>query len=115
MQSRFNTLEGEAMTIKEANDEMLHRGFFNVIFESDSKIVVDAILSSQLGIYEFSLLISNIKSLLLLNPDFEVKFVKRQTSMVAHLLAKAIYFKASRSIFYSISHCIGNYLINDMN
>jgi ribonuclease HI len=43
MQSRFNTLEGEAMTIKEANDEMLHRGFFNVIFESDSKIVVDAI------------------------------------------------------------------------
>jgi hypothetical protein len=53
--------------MKEANDEMLHRGFFNVIYESDSKIVVDGISYSRLGISEFSLLISNIKSLLLSN------------------------------------------------
>ncbi|PNX97936.1 mediator of RNA polymerase II transcription subunit 26-like protein, partial [Trifolium pratense] len=41
MQARLNTLEGEAMAIKEAIGEMLQRGFSHVIFESDSKIVVD--------------------------------------------------------------------------
>jgi ribonuclease HI len=103
------------MAIKETIGEMLQRGFTNVNFESDSKIVVDAISSSQLGISEFSLLISNIKSLLLSNPNFEVKFVKRQTNMVAHSFARAAYSIASCRIFYLILRCIDNYLINDMS
>ncbi|CAJ2678429.1 unnamed protein product [Trifolium pratense] len=68
------------MAIKEATEEMIQRGLSHVIFESDSKIVVDAISSRQIGTSEFSMLISCIKSLLLLNPSFEVKFVKRQGS-----------------------------------
>jgi hypothetical protein len=49
----------------------------------------------------FSLLISSIWSLLNLVPNFEVKFVKRQTNMaaLAHTSAKVAYFRPSRYIF----------------
>ncbi|CAJ2640277.1 unnamed protein product [Trifolium pratense] len=42
-QGRLNTFEGEAMTLKEAIEEAMSKGFSHVIFESDSKNVVDAI------------------------------------------------------------------------
>ncbi|GAU14634.1 hypothetical protein TSUD_96980 [Trifolium subterraneum] len=115
MQARLNILEGEAMAIKEAMIEMTQKGFSHVIIESDSKTVIDAISSSQVGISEFSLLISSIKSLLVSNPNFEVKFVKRQANMTAHALARAAYSMSGRRVFESISRCIENQLIKDMN
>ncbi|GAU44727.1 hypothetical protein TSUD_88120 [Trifolium subterraneum] len=115
MQARLNILEGEAMAIKEAMIEMIQKGFSHVIIESDSKTVVDAISSSQVGISEFSLLISSIKSLLVSNPNFEVKFVKRQANMTVHALARAAYSMSGRRVFESIPRCIENQLINDMN
>ncbi|MCI22474.1 eukaryotic translation initiation factor 3 subunit C, partial [Trifolium medium] len=42
---RLNTIEGETLAIKEAVCEVIERGFSHVTFESDSKLVVDAILS----------------------------------------------------------------------
>jgi hypothetical protein len=40
--------------------ELIQRGFTRVIFESDSKVVVDAILSRNVGVSEFSSIISSI-------------------------------------------------------
>jgi ribonuclease HI len=94
-----STQEVEAMAIKEAMEEIIQRGLSHVIFENDSKIVVDAISSRQIEISVFSMLISYIKSLLLLHSNFEVKFVKRQTNMVAQSLARAAYSMSSRYIF----------------
>jgi ribonuclease HI len=71
-------LEGEAMALKEVIYEVKQRGFSHVMFESDSKSVVDVITSSHFRSSEFSTIISHVKSLLLLCPNFEVKFVKRQ-------------------------------------
>ncbi|GAU16129.1 hypothetical protein TSUD_339990 [Trifolium subterraneum] len=115
MHTKLNTLEGEAMALKEALEEMMQKGLSYVIFESDSKVVVDAIHSRQVGLSEFSILISHIKSLLLLNNNFEVKFVKRQANMVAHSLARAAYSMSGRRLFESIPRCIDNYLINEMH
>jgi ribonuclease HI len=112
---RLTTLEGEAMALKEAMCEVKQIGFSHVMFESDSKSVVDAITSSHFGSSEFSAIISHVKSLLLLCPNFEVKFVKRQANMVAHSLARAAYSMPSRCIFESIPRCIENYLIIEMN
>ncbi|PNY16450.1 cytochrome p450 [Trifolium pratense] len=64
--TKLNTLEGEAMGIKEAIEEIMQRGLSYVIFESDSKVVVDAIHSRQDGLSEFSILIFHIKNLLML-------------------------------------------------
>jgi hypothetical protein len=50
------------MTLKESICEVMHRGLSYVIFESDSKIVVHAISSRQVGTSEVSILIFHIKS-----------------------------------------------------
>jgi hypothetical protein len=50
------------MTLKEG---IINRGLSHVIFESDSKVVIDAISFRHVGISEFSIVISHIKSLLL--------------------------------------------------
>jgi ribonuclease HI len=68
------------MALKEAISEVIERGLSHVIFESDSKILVDAISSICVDSFELTILVSHIKSLLLLAPNFEVKFVKRQAN-----------------------------------
>jgi ribonuclease HI len=77
-------IEGEAFAIKEAMCEIIQRDFTQVTFESDSKEVVDTILSRNIGVFEFCFIISSIQSLLLLYPNSEVKFVKRQTNSIVH-------------------------------
>jgi ribonuclease HI len=114
LHSPLNVLEGEAMALREAMKEVMHRGLSHVIFESDSKLVVDAISSKQAGISEFSMLISNIQSMLRMNNYFEVKFVKRQANKVAHSLARAAFSMSRRRIFDSVPRCIVTYLNNEI-
>jgi ribonuclease HI len=112
--STLITLEGEAVAIIEAMEVMKQKGLSHVIFESDSKLVVNAISSNQEGLSEFSTLITHIKSLLRMNNCFEVKYVKRQTNKVAHSLARAANSMFSRCMFESIPRCIHTYLIIEM-
>jgi ribonuclease HI len=72
--------------------EVEHKGFTQVIFETNSKNVVDAIHNLRVGNSEFSSIICNIKNILSLNPNFVAKFVKRQANMVVHTLARAAIF-----------------------
>jgi ribonuclease HI len=81
--------EGEAMALLEALRETIARGWSNVIFESDSKIVVNAVHSNHQGNSEGSSIISSIKLLLHSHSNFEVRFTKRQADMAAHSLARA--------------------------
>jgi ribonuclease HI len=112
--SPYSVMEGEALALIEAMEEMIRRGQTFVTFESDSKLVVDAISSTQNGISEFSILISHIQSLLRLHNYFEVKYIKRQANMVAHTLARAAYSMSRRSIFDSIPCCIETLLNNEI-
>jgi hypothetical protein len=76
----------------------------HITFESDSQLVVGATHAANYnGDSGFSILISNIRNLLNLNPNFEVKFVKRQVNSVAYKLAKAANLWVSPGVFYSIS------------
>jgi hypothetical protein len=72
-----------------------------VTFESDAQVVVEAMHTSHVGVSVFSTLISSFKRLFL-NSNFEVKFVKPQANLVAHLLARVANSWASRCVFYSI-------------
>jgi ribonuclease HI len=110
----FSVLEGEALALVEAMNEVIQRGLPFVIFESDSKLVVDAIYSKQTGVSEFSLLITHIQSLLRLHNYFEVKYVRRQANKVAHYLARAAFSMSSRRVFDYVPPCIETYLINEM-
>jgi hypothetical protein len=48
------------------------------------------------------------------NPNLKVEFIKRQTNMVAHFLAKAAIFWASRFTFEILPLCITPLLNNEM-
>ncbi|XP_058741921.1 uncharacterized protein LOC131614338 [Vicia villosa] len=109
----FSVLEAEALALKEAIQVVSTLHHVPVIFESDSQQVVNAIGSNLGGNSEFSLVINSIKLLLLDIPNFEVKFSKRQTNMVAHTLAKAANSWTRRYMFDDIPPCITLYLINE--
>ncbi|CAJ2642186.1 unnamed protein product [Trifolium pratense] len=96
--------------------EAIHHGFERVQFESDSKLLVDAIHSRRRGNSEFSLIVNDI--ILLMSSsyvNFEVKFVRRQANLVAHTLARAANVWASFHRFEIIPLCIEHLSVNDMN
>jgi ribonuclease HI len=71
-----STIEGEAMALLDAMKKVERIGLRNVIFETNSKSVVDVIHRRVNGISEFSSLIVMIKNVLSLFSNFLVKFIK---------------------------------------
>ncbi|MCH81027.1 cytochrome P450, partial [Trifolium medium] len=114
MDGNCSILEGEAIALLEALKVMTQRGISHVIFETDSKTVVDAIHHLRGGSSEFSFIIRRINNILLCNPNFKVKFVKRQANMVAHTLARAAISWPSRCTFETLPLCITPLLNNEM-
>lgn len=53
-------------------------------------MVVQVVLADYVGISKVSLIIFNIKNLLEVHSDYEVKFIKHQTNSVTHLLIKSV-------------------------
>jgi ribonuclease HI len=107
-------VEGEAHALLEALSRVEERGITHVIFETDSKSVVDAIQKLSSGFSEFSAIICNIQNVLSRNPNFVVKFIKRQANMVAHTLARVAGSWASRCICEILPLCISSLLNNEM-
>jgi ribonuclease HI len=114
-EQNFTVAEGEAMAILEAMREANSRGWSNIIFESDSKVVVEAIDSNPRGRSELCSIIASIKALLQCNPNFEIKFTKRQANMAAHHLARASISKPGRTYFNNIPLCISHIIINEIS
>ncbi|CAK8560665.1 unnamed protein product [Lathyrus sativus] len=109
----MSTVEAEALALKEAIQCAITRNMNFVIFESDSQVVVNVVLSTHVGCSEFSCIISSIKQLLPLIQNFEVKFIKCQANMVAHSLPKAANSWSRRSVINVIPPCIESLLINE--
>jgi ribonuclease HI len=80
--------EGEAIAILETIREAISTGWSNIVFESDSKVVVDAIQANHHRVYELSSTILSIQLLLQCNSHIEIKFIKRQANMAAYALAR---------------------------
>jgi hypothetical protein len=87
-QVRHGSIEGEALTLLEAMKDIASRGINHVNFETDSKRVADALQRPHMEASKFSAIICNVQNMLSLNSNFEVKFIKRQTNIVTHKLAK---------------------------
>jgi ribonuclease HI len=110
----YSTAEGEALALIEALRAMRYRNMQQVIFESDSKNVVDAIRHYRGGCSEFSFLVGHINNLLASSSNFMVEFIKRQANMVAHTLARAAISYARRCTFETLPRCITPLLLNEM-
>jgi ribonuclease HI len=111
----FTVAEGEAMAMLEAMREATSRGWSNIIFESDSKTVIDAIDSNPQGRSELCSIIASIKALLQCNPNYEIKFTKRQANMAAHSLARAVISRPGRTYYHNIPPCIDRIIINEIS
>jgi ribonuclease HI len=114
MNGNCTIVEGESIALIKALHAMEQQGTSHVIFESDSKSVVDAISHLRGGSSEFSILISLINNYLYRNPNFVVKFIKRQANMIAHTLARAVISWSCCCTFETLPICIANSLINEM-
>jgi ribonuclease HI len=110
----YSVVEGEAMALLEAMRAMEQRRISHVIFETDSKSMVDAVLHFHRGNSEFSMLVSLINNMLAFDQNFMVRFIKRQANMAAHSLARAAISWASRCHFETLPICISDLLINEM-
>jgi ribonuclease HI len=114
MDGSCSIVEGESIALLEALKVMGQRVISQVIFETDSKSVVDAIHHFRGGSFGFSIIISNINNTLSCNSNFMVKFIKRQTNMVAHTLARAVISWSSRCTFETLPIYITRLLNNEM-
>ncbi|GAU47873.1 hypothetical protein TSUD_404450, partial [Trifolium subterraneum] len=88
-QTVISSVEGEAWALLLAMEEARHRGLNRVQFESDSKVLVEAIHMKRRGNSEFLSIVHDILSLMSSFINFEVKFLRRQANLVAHTLARA--------------------------
>ncbi|GAU33334.1 hypothetical protein TSUD_165990 [Trifolium subterraneum] len=88
-QTVISSVEGEAWALLLAMEEARHRGLNRVQFESDSKILIEAIHMKRRGNSEFLSIVRDILSIMSSFINFEVKFVRRQANLVAHTLARA--------------------------
>ncbi|GAU11220.1 hypothetical protein TSUD_342100 [Trifolium subterraneum] len=113
-QTVISSVEGEAWALLLAMKEARHRGLDRVQFESDSKILIEAIHMQRRGNSEFLSIVHDILSLMSSFINFEVKFVRRQANLVAHTLARAANSWASFHRFENIHFCIEHLIFNEM-
>ncbi|GAU45652.1 hypothetical protein TSUD_400890 [Trifolium subterraneum] len=113
-QTVISSVEGEAWALLLAMEEARHRGLDRVQFESDSKVLIEAIHMQRRGNSEFLSIVHDILSLMSSFINFEVKFVRRQANLVAHTLARAANSWASFHRFENIPFCIEHLIFNEM-
>ncbi|GAU48314.1 hypothetical protein TSUD_405310 [Trifolium subterraneum] len=113
-QTVMSSIEGEAWALLLAMEEARHRGLDRVQFESDSKMLVEAIHMKRRGNSEFLSIVHDIISFMSSFLNFEVKFVRRQANSVAHALARAANSWSSFHRFENIPLCIEHLVINEM-
>jgi ribonuclease HI len=109
-----SVIEGEAIALLDALRQLEQKGFSHVIVETDSKSLVNAIQHLHDGVSEFSFIVRNINNVLLANPNFLVRFVKRQANLAAHTLARVACSWPRRCTFKRIPICITSILSNEM-
>ncbi|GAU33827.1 hypothetical protein TSUD_221650 [Trifolium subterraneum] len=113
-QTVISSVEEEAWALLLAMEEARHRGLDRVQFESDSKVLIEAIHMKRRGNSEFLSIVHDILSLMSSFINFEVKFVRRQANLVAHTLARAANSWASFHRFENIPFCIEHLIFNEM-
>jgi ribonuclease HI len=114
MEGNCSVIEGESLALLQALNELEQWGVSHAIIEMDSKSLVDAIQHIHVGVSDFSFIVRQLNNVLLLNPNFMVMFVKRQTNIVAHTLVRAAISWPRRYTLDSLPLCISTLLHNEM-
>ena len=105
--------ECEALAICDAIHWIANRREVKVIFETDAKVVVDAIYNPTIDDSEFGDVIKDIRRMLNENRNFSVHAISRQANEMAHLMATHSRTLTCPRVFYVtpnfIISCMNNY------
>jgi len=86
--SSATILEVGSLGLLDAIKVAISHGMCDVVFETDSKILFDALSITTTLINEFGDLVTQCRSLLLNRPNFVVSYVRKQANRVAHSIAR---------------------------
>lgn len=101
----YSLSDGEATGMMLALQWVMQLGLSNVIFELDSKIVVDNINGSCVEEVEFGSLIKLCRELLHSNTNCSVSFTRRHANRDVHSIARATLSFPSCYVFNSFPIC----------
>lgn len=102
--------EGEAMGLHEVLSWIKALGLQQVLFETDSKLVVDALSSRVEDLSEFGSIVSSCKKILESNLSFTVKHVRRDVNFVAHRLARVAKHYSNPHVWVEPPDCVESLL-----
>lgn len=109
---RPSVRECEAYALRDAIQWVANMTDSNVIFETDAKVVVDAIYNPVVDDTEFGDIIKDIRNRLNASRDFSVHAISREANEMAHLTARHSRSLAGTLIFSAIpaflTHCMNN-------
>jgi len=112
--SSTTILEAESLGLLDAIKVAISNGMHVVLFETDSKILSDAINSNFTPSNEFGDLVVQCRSLLLDRPDFAVSYIRRQANGVAHSIARASLSNPSPHILHHVMPTLYSLILNEM-
>ena len=92
----------EALGLLGALEWVVESGLQQVIFETDAKLVVDAINSSEDDISEFGDIIAKCRAILDCHDFFSVQSVRRQANGFAHALAQQTRFNPCLISYFEV-------------
>lgn len=85
----------------------------NVIFETDSRSLVNTLYSTTTPLNNFGDLVIQCKNILLSNHDFVVSFVRRQVNKVAHSIARAALSHPRPFVFHVVPTTMHSLITNE--
>ncbi|XP_065868718.1 uncharacterized protein [Euphorbia lathyris] len=105
----------EALAIRTSMIWLATMRYTNVEFESDAKMVVDAIQSEKQDISEFGSLIHDCRAILRSNSSFKLSFISRLANRAAHLVARQSCSNASDFLSTMVPDWLSNVIVEDAN
>ncbi|XP_024630723.1 uncharacterized protein [Medicago truncatula] len=113
--SSATILEAETIALVESLKMATTNGMHEVLFETDSRTLVDVIKSNATPQNEFGDLIIQCRSFLNSNPDFVVSYIRRQANKVAHNIAIASLSHPSPHVFYHVTTTLYSTILDEIN
>lgn len=96
--------EGEGIGLLYAIQWLRNVGVSSAIIELDCKMVIDGLDNRISNKTEFGVVLNDCRNLLNCYSNYQVRFVKRQTNLVAHVLAKVLNNYAPSFKSFEIPH-----------
>jgi len=112
--SSSSLAKAEALGLFKAVQFAIDKNMFSVVFESDSKFVVDMINSAFVPHNETGDIISRCKDLLAARNNYTVRHIRRQANRVAHTIGRASLSHPSPHIFSDVPDYLYSLIINEM-